>query len=266
VTPTISVSRTPSITPTSSPCVCVCGTTITNTAGYTINGSWTDCYNVVHGFSLAASQAYALPCSGPEGSNIYVKYGSVTADGPFTVSYGSCTPAPTQTPTPSVTPSSTPTPEYYYNVYSVDGSCNTSFSHYGRSTTSYSNGYYIFDAILYYFEGTTFQESASSVEGATASSCTPPPSPSPSPASGYDFYYADDYYCAEPCGLTAYNQIVAFPAGSSPTINKYYWWSGGTDTYLITGAAYDPGFPVPLLLDTNGPWDNCTQGCLNGGG
>jgi hypothetical protein len=83
---------------------------------------------------------------------------------------------------------------------------------------------------------------------------------------GYDFYYADDYYCAEPCGLTAYNQIVAFPAGSSPTINKYYWWSGGTDTYLITGAAYDPGFAVPLLLDTNGPWDNCTQGCLNGGG
>ena len=129
-TPSTTPSITPSITPTSSPCVCVCGTTITNTAGYTINGSWTDCYEVVHGFSLGAYQAYALPCSGPEGSNIYVKYGSVTADGPFTVSYGSCTPPPTQTPTPSVTPSSTPPPAYAHCLEYSSVSCNDACTNY----------------------------------------------------------------------------------------------------------------------------------------
>ena len=130
VVPSPTPSITPSITPTSSPCVCVCGTTITNTAGYTINGSWTDCYEVVHGFSLGAYQAYALPCSGPEGSNIYVKYGSVTADGPFTVSYGSCTPPPTQTPTPSVTPSSTPPPAYAHCLEYSSVSCNDACTNY----------------------------------------------------------------------------------------------------------------------------------------
>jgi hypothetical protein len=99
----------------------------------------------------------------------------------------------------------------------------------------------------------------------TPSTSTPPPSPSSSPAAGYDFYYADDYSCADPCSLSAVDQFVAFPAGSSVTFNKFYSWSGGTDSFKITGTTYDPGFPVPLLFDTDGPYNNCTIACAAGG-
>ena len=78
---------------------------------------------------------------------------------------------------------------------------------------------------------------------------------------GYDFYYADDYSCAAPCGLFAANQIVCFPAGSSVTNNKFYFYSGGGNAYLITGTTTNPGGAVPLLDPSNGPFDTCTLAC-----
>jgi hypothetical protein len=93
----------------------------------------------------------------------------------------------------------------------------------------------------------------------------PTPTPTPTAGAGYDFYYADEYSCADPCGLFAADQIVAFPAGSSVIINKFYSWSGGTSSYKITGTATDPGLIVPLLYSSDGPLNNCTFACAGGG-
>jgi hypothetical protein len=93
-------------------------------------------------------------------------------------------------------------------------------------------------------------------------SLTPSITPSPSaPVAGYDFYFADDYSCAEPCSLYAADQIVAFPAGSSVTNNKFYSWSGGTDSFKIGGTTTDPGYAVPLLYPADGPWNSCDLAC-----
>lgn len=78
---------------------------------------------------------------------------------------------------------------------------------------------------------------------------------------GYDFYYADDYSCVDPCSLSAANQVVAFPAGSSVTYNQFYAWSGGTDCFYINGPTTDPGYSVPLLSPGDGPLGTCTLAC-----
>ena len=78
---------------------------------------------------------------------------------------------------------------------------------------------------------------------------------------GYDFYYADDFSCTEPCEMYAADQIVCFPAGSSVTSNKFYSWTGITNCFFITGTTTDPGFAVPLLYDTDGPWNTCDIAC-----
>ena len=103
---------------------------------------------------------------------------------------------------------------------------------------------------------------------------TPPPTSTPVPdptptstetGSGYDFYFADEYLCADPCELGAANQVVAFSAGSSVINNKFYSWSGGTSSYKITGATTDPGGIIPLLYSSDGPLNNCTFACAGGG-
>ena len=95
---------------------------------------------------------------------------------------------------------------------------------------------------------------------------TPTQTPTPTPPVGYDFYYADEYDCAEPCSQIVGNEIVAFPAGSSVTVNnKFYSWSGGTSSFRITGTAADPGGIIPLLDPLDGPYDTCTQACAGGG-
>lgn len=78
---------------------------------------------------------------------------------------------------------------------------------------------------------------------------------------GYDFYYADSYYCEFPCGLEAYGQIVAFPAGSYVQNYKWYAWSGGTNSYRITGTAYDPHVVVPLLGTDMSGYNSCDVAC-----
>lgn len=93
-----------------------------------------------------------------------------------------------------------------------------------------------------------------------------PPSPSPSTVPGYDFYYSDRYDCADPCSLDATNIVVAFPAGSSVVNNKWYSWSGTTHSYKITGTTTDPMTSVPILYDTDGPYNDCTTACAGGGG
>jgi len=95
----------------------------------------------------------------------------------------------------------------------------------------------------------------------TAASTTTSTTTTTTTTIGYDFYYADDYSCADPCGLYAAAQIVAFPAGSSVTNNKFYSWSGGTDSFKITGTTIDPSYPVPLLYPADGPFNSCTLAC-----
>ena len=120
-TPTINPpSLTPTGTPTPSPtpCPCYCGANIVNTAGVTITGSYQNCLNQTISISLASGVTMVLPC-GVEGmSNSYIKPGSITLSGSYTVTYGSCVssqPAATATPTPlpitqAPTITNTPTP------------------------------------------------------------------------------------------------------------------------------------------------------------
>jgi hypothetical protein len=61
--------------------------------------------------------------------------------------------------------------------------------------------------------------------------------------------------------LFAVDEIVAFTAGSSVVNNKFYSWSGGTNSFKITGTTTSPGYAVPLLYDTDGPWNNCDLAC-----
>ena len=94
---------------------------------------------------------------------------------------------------------------------------------------------------------------------------TPTATPTATPAPGYDFYYAEEYLCAEPCELGQSSTIVAFSAGSSVIINKFYSWVGGTSSFKITGEATDPGGIIPLLYYSDGPLNSCTFACAGGG-
>ena len=108
---------------------------------------------------------------------------------------------------------------------------------------------------------TTTTTTSTTTTTTTAASTTTSTTTTTTTTIGYDFYYADDYSCADPCGLFAADQIVAFPAGSSVTNNKFYSWSGGTDSFKITGTTTDPSYPVPLLYPVDGPLDSCTLAC-----
>ena len=111
-TPTPSATPTPAPatstpTPSPTPCPCYCGANIVNTAGTTITGSYQNCLNQTISITLASGVTMVLPC-GVEGmSNSYIKPGSITLSGSYTVTYGSCVssqPAATATPTPTNTP------------------------------------------------------------------------------------------------------------------------------------------------------------------
>ena len=77
---------------------------------------------------------------------------------------------------------------------------------------------------------------------------------------------ADEYSCAEPCGISAYNQIVAFPVGSTVSLSsKFYTWTDNSSSFMIISTTTDPGAVVPLLYPFDGPYNNCTQACAGGG-
>jgi hypothetical protein len=215
----------------------------------------------------------------------------------------SVTPTPTPSVTPSITPTPSYTYNYYYvEVYNCGVGCEygAQFYAYAKFPSTYSAvvgkfylqasgfqdySYKIINAVgvqatgtlcsttpydtCYAACGTVPPSATPSVTPTptvttTPSTTPPPPTPSNSPAAGYDFYYADDYSCADPCSLSAVDQFVAFPAGSSVTLNKWYSWSGGTDSFRVTSPTSDPGYPVPLLYDTDGPYNNCTFACSIG--
>ena len=95
----------------------------------------------------------------------------------------------------------------------------------------------------------------------TIPSNSPTPSPTATPAAGYDFYNATDYACVD-CS----NQgpiVVAFPAGSSVTLNRWYTWSAGgsTDSFRILSSTTNPGGAVPLLFSSDGPYTSCLLAC-----
>jgi hypothetical protein len=95
------------VTPTTTPCPCVCGASIQNDAGVSITYQYTDCLNVVYSGTILPSATLVLPCGD---TSIYVKWNSITTSGPATIIYGPCGEPPTPTPTPTVTATQTATP------------------------------------------------------------------------------------------------------------------------------------------------------------
>ena len=165
----------------------------------------------------------------------------------------SVTPSITITPTvtPTVTPSETlPIVYTYYNVYTVDVDCNTTYSFDGYSTTPYSNGFYNFDGNLYYFIGISPTETVSSVEGATASSCTPPATYvnlSISSTFSLDISISD----VTVDGVSAtYLAGTAFPINSGDPSGTYRTTLTGTRTIVVYYSSSIPGQNI-TLVDSN---------------
>jgi hypothetical protein len=176
-------------------------------------------------------------------------------------------PDPTPTATPTQTPTATPTSVWYQITNCADSSIEYSeeysFGTFAINDRVTSPGnVWVVTGSVFTNPGGTLVAIASTGQVFCPSISTPTQTPEPA---GYDFYYANEYSCAEPCELSASNQFVAFPAGSSVIINKFYSWVGGTSSYQITGTASDPGIIVPLLYSSDGPLNNCTFACNSGG-
>jgi flagellin-like hook-associated protein FlgL len=76
----------------------------------------------------------------------------------------------------------------------------------------------------------------------------------------YDHYIADKYQCST-CTLVTSGLVVAFPAGQTVTINKFYPDAGDVNhVYEIVGTfGTGPG----LILDTSfGQFDTCALACV----
>ena len=88
---------------------------------------------------------------------------------------------------------------------------------------------------------------------------TPTPTSTPTPA-GYDYYTADVYDCND-CSASTETILVAFDAGSSVILNRFYVANGGPDgyAYRVTDTA---SAGVAYLLTTSfGSFTNCGLAC-----
>ena len=90
---------------------------------------------------------------------------------------------------------------------------------------------------------------------------TDTPTPTPSPTVEYDYYDALYNDCLDCSGSTSYI-LVAFPAGSSVTLNRYYIPVGGPDglAYKVTNST-SYGTPAYLLTTSYGSFATCTEAC-----
>lgn len=70
----------------------------------------------------------------------------------------------------------------------------------------------------------------------------------------YDFYLADMYTCGD-CILQVTNIVVAFPTGTSITINNYYRDSGDTENIYRVTAPTSPS--IALILTATGTSAAC---------
>jgi hypothetical protein len=91
---------------------------------------------------------------------------------------------------------------------------------------------------------------------------TPTPTPNPPTATptDYDYYSADVYPCTD-CGGSTDTILVAFAAGSSVTLNRFYLPAGGPDgsSYRVTSTA---SAGIAYILTTSfGSFTTCTLAC-----
>jgi hypothetical protein len=95
---------------------------------------------------------------------------------------------------------------------------------------------------------------------------TPTPTPTSTPtvtptatADPYDYYYADEYSCAD-CGVIQNSFVrVAFPTGTSVTLTKYYRRFDNTGFVYRLTEATTTGISVLL---TTPQYNSCPQACL----
>jgi hypothetical protein len=184
---------------------------------------------------------------------------------------GTPTPTPTHTPTP--TPTNTPIPIYTYYRFNVNlADCSTNTPTEVWSYTYYTNGFYTIGGTLYELLAEPHFIYTIEISGAVASSCvpytptpTPTATPTPTPTStptpaGYDYYNADVYDCSD-CGAITETIRVAFDAGSSVILNRFYQPQSGPDgyAYRVTSTA-DAGIAY-ILTTIYGSNTTCTLAC-----
>jgi hypothetical protein len=87
------------------------------------------------------------------------------------------------------------------------------------------------------------------------------PTPTPTATVDYDYYTADVFDCND-CSASIDTILVAFPAGSSVTINRFYIPVGGPDgnSYRIAASA-SPGIAF-LLTTSYGSFTTCALACV----
>jgi hypothetical protein len=88
------------------------------------------------------------------------------------------------------------------------------------------------------------------------------PSPTPSPGPQYDYYYADVFSCGD-CSLSTDTILVAFAAGSSVNLHKFYVSAAGPDGFAYRISSSTTGFGTAYLLTTAyGSYSNCSVACF----
>jgi hypothetical protein len=92
---------------------------------------------------------------------------------------------------------------------------------------------------------------------------TPTPTPTPSATSGvtYDYYTADVFDCTN-CAESIDTILVAFTAGTSVTLNRFYIPVGGPDgnSYRVVASA-SPGVAY-ILTNIYGSFTTCALACI----
>jgi hypothetical protein len=92
---------------------------------------------------------------------------------------------------------------------------------------------------------------------------TPTPTPTPTPTSGvtYDYYTADVFACTN-CAESIDTILVAFVAGTSVTLNRFYIPVGGPDgnSYRVAASA-SPGTAF-ILTNIYGSFTTCALACI----
>ena len=93
---------------------------------------------------------------------------------------------------------------------------------------------------------------------ATTSTTTAATTSTTTAAATYDLYYADQYDCAT-CSFQQSNYIVAFPTGTSVSLNK--WYSANDPdgyAYYITGTSVSGPGLIMLVSEFN----SCAFACI----
>jgi hypothetical protein len=167
---------------------------------------------------------------------------------------GGVTPTPTSTsmtPTPTTTNTSTPTNTPTYTPTP-------------SPTSGATVGHFLLQEdgnLILQEDGFAILLDSGSPLPSPTNTSTPTSTPTPTPTNGtveYDVYTADEYSCPG-CTVLSSGVLVAFPAGQSVTIGRWYPDEGDTShTYLITGTSTGAGY---ILTNIFGSFTSCGAAC-----